>query len=133
MFFLFADPAAVGGWDKLKERLTEIEQQIRALLDEQSALFAMIAEAGPAAIAPIGVNKEWVRIRQEKKPSPTMRLKEVLALVGKTKCTVYRWMDDPDLAFPRPEIVRGVAVWDAIAVENWWTDHCANTGRWPSK
>lgn len=73
-----------------------------------------------------------------------MKLRDILALTGASKKSIYRWMEahptisvpDPDSllghAFPRPADRDGRAmVWDAEAVSAWWRQNGGTIGRHP--
>ena len=49
-----------------------------------------------------------------------LRRNAVLELVGITKSTLYRWIKDPKIAFPKPiRMSSRCSVWREIDVLNW--------------
>ncbi|HEY0011545.1 MAG TPA: hypothetical protein VGB79_01685 [Allosphingosinicella sp.] len=54
-----------------------------------------------------------------------MKLDAVLAHVGKSRPTVFRWIKTR--GFPRP--LNGE--WNDAEVERWWAENSNKVGRWP--
>lgn len=138
-----SDPktASPAGRDK---RLIEIIDQIDALTREARQITALGVFQRRYPHVPVssgvidGEFEEGERVFHVPDPAAAdriklargMRLAAVLETTGKTKRTVYRWMDEQ--GFPRPEIVRGVAVWNKAAVKTWWEANADLVGRWPT-
>ena len=121
-------------------RLSQIASEIEALMKEQTTILTEIdlALRGDVEIS----HERLARRSSEPSVDPriydnpqgltrenTMRLEDIIALTGKTKRTVYRWMDDQ--GFPRPEIVKKTAYWTRVDVVAWWEKNRENVGRWP--
>lgn len=122
-----------------KQRLAEVLEAVGKLATEATELSRLIADEERIANVEISEHADYhvstppAEIPTvDAKPRPDMmRLADVLKKTGKTKRTIYRWMDEPDMLFPRPEIFRGVALWNPHDVEGWWADHQSHLGRWP--
>ncbi len=112
-------------------RIREIGEEIAVLLTEQNSLIASLSEANDLSPGgALGVMHTAIRNGARALETQGARLEWVLTATGRTKRTIYRWMDEK--GFPKPQKVRGVAYWDVDAVKKWWAENEAEVGRWPT-
>lgn len=107
-------------------RLREIFDEMTALSQEQHSLIMYLAK-GPDMSPSLAMEL----MHQSMSNREIARLDRILKMTGRTKRTIYRWMDE--LGFPRPDKSGGMAWWDVAAVKTWWAENEAVVGRWPTQ
>lgn len=117
-------------WIMARHRMGEIIATMKDLMSEQEKLIEILAKGNPMDAAMSGIVIDDVNFDAVIAETPRWRMADIMADLGVTKKTVYRWINE--LGFPKPKIIKNVAYWHERDVKHWHRDNENKIGRWPA-